>query len=329
MYRFDYSRLKDKSKVYYDLDDDYAHLLEPVLSMYESDGLPDTFNLNFFLNYLLTEGWACLGPGKDGEIAALHFKPAGTPDSNGIGKEGIITSDNGLSIQVKDWKTDTKYIACHLNNIYTPDLNLSKTAYFLSQIDVSFLSLIKAARYNKIFSCPDSKVEAAIKQAFKNADNGEPLTVVSENIALSLKGTDGTIKAIDITDPDIATRLQYLLKAQDDVISEFYNRYGLSSFGSGKMAQLTKEEATDGENRAEVIPDSRLKILRAWIEKVNVAYGYNASIQYSKPWRDEHSTKEEDNNEEMEHTEDTESESEGFSSGGDNDKPAGEDVDKE
>lgn len=329
MYRFDYATLKDKSKGKYDYEDDYAQLLEPVIAMYESVGLPDTFNLNFFLNYLLTEGWACLGPGKDGEIAALHFKPAGTPDSNGIGKEAIITSDNGMSVQIKDWKTDTKYIACHLNNIYTPDLNLSKTAYFLSQLDISALSLIRSARYNKIFSCPDSKVEAAIKQAFKNADNGEPLTVVSENIALSLKGSDGTIKSIDITDPDIATRLQYLTKEQDDILRAFYNRYGLSSYGAGKMAQLTVEEATAGENRSEVIPDSRLKILKKWIERVNAAYGYKATINYSAPWRDEHEDKETDTDEEMEHIEDIESESEGPSGGGDNDGPAGEDVDSE
>lgn len=327
MYTFDYGRLKDKSKSYYDYEDDYAQLLEPVISMYESDGLPDSFNLNFFMNYLLTEGWACLGPGKNGEIAALHFNPAGTPDSNGIGKEGIITSDNGMSVRVKDWKTDTKYIACHLNNIYTPDLNLAKTAYFLAQLDVSALSLIRAARYNKIFSCPDTKVENAIKQAFKNADNGEPLTVVSENIALSLKGTDGSIKALDITDPDIATRLQYLTKEQDDILRAFYNRYGLSSYGSGKMAQLTVEEATAGENRSEVIPDSRLKILKRWIERVNAAYGYNATITYSAPWRDEHEDKETDKDEEMEHTEDTESESEGSRSGGDNDGQSGEDMD--
>lgn len=329
MYRFDYARLKEKSKPAYDYTDDYAHLLEPVLSMYEADALPESFNLDFFLNYLLTEGWACLGPGKDGEIAALHFRPAGTPDSNGIGKNGIITSDNGLSVQIEDWKTDTKYIACHLNNIYSPDLNLSKTAYFLSQIDVSFLSLVKASRFNKMYSCPDSKVEHAIKEAFRNADNGDPLTVVTETIGNALRGTDNKINPIDITDPDIATRLQYLLKAQDDVLREFYNRYGLSSFGSGKMAQLTKEEATDGENRAEVIPDSRLKILRAWIERVNAAYGYKASINYSKPWRDEHTNKEDINNEEMEYSEDTTELSEGPHSGGDNDEQSGEDLDTE
>ena len=95
------------------------------------------------------------------------------------------------------------------------------------------------------------------------------------------------------------------------------------------MAQLTKEEATDGENRAEVIPDSRLKILRAWIDRVNAAYGYNATIQYSKPWRDEHIIKEENNNEEMEHPEDSTELPEGSRSGGDNDEQSGEDVDTE
>ena len=160
-------------------------------------------------------------------------------------------------------------------------------------------------------------------------NQGEPLTVVTEAIGNALRGTDNKINPIDITDPDIATRLQYLLKAQDDVLREFYNRYGLSSFGSGKMAQLTKEEATDGENRAEVIPDSRLKILRAWIDRVNAAYGFNASINYSKPWRDEHINKEEDNNEKMEHSEDTAELSEGSRSGGDNDEQPGEDMDTE
>lgn len=311
MYKFNYDRLKDKAKLVYDIEDDYGILLETVLAMYEADGFPETFKLSFFLNYLLTEGWACFGPGKDGDLVALHFKPAGAPDDNGIGKDAIISSDNGMSFNLPNWRSQTKYIPCHLNNMYTPDLNIAKTAYFLAENDVSILSLVRASRRTKMYTVPNSKVKAAVIEAQKAADSGAPMVVVSESSGLPLMGDSGQVSTLDITDPSIATRIQYLSKFEDDLLRTFFNRYGLSSYGSGKMAQLTEEEATAGENRAEVIPDSRLKLLKDFCKRVNSAYSLNTSIEYSKPWKDEHKDKEVEDIEEMEHNEDTEEQPEG------------------
>ena len=84
-----------------------------------------------------------------------------------------------------------------------------------------------------------------------------------------------------------------------------------------------------GSSNTKFIPDSRLSLLKEWIEKVNAAYDYGASINYSAPWKEEHLKKEKNTDEEVEHTEDTAEQSEGYGSGSDNDGPTDETVDPE
>lgn len=321
MYSFNYERLKDKSKLAYNNEDDYAVLLETVLSTYDFDGFPDTFNSDFFMNYLLTEAWACIGPGKDGDIVSLHFSPCGSPDSNGLGKDAIVSSDNGMSFTLFNWRDQDKYIPCNLNRIYSPDLTLAKTAAFLGEADTSIFNILKAARYNKAFIAKDEKTKAQLDQCINAVGDGRPYTIVSNNLKDALMGGDGNVQELNLADPDLVTRLQYLCKFEDDTLRDFFNKYGLSTYGSGKMAQLSVEEATAGENRAEVIPDSRLKNLKAWVKRVNAAYGYDCSVNYSKPWKEEHTDEKMVNNEDTTGSDGTDA------SGGDNDGQPGEDMD--
>lgn len=321
MYAFNYERLKDKSKLAYNNEDDYAVLLETVLSTYDFDGFPYTFNSDYFMNYLLTEAWACLGPGKDGEIVSLHFSPCGSPDDNGLGKDAIVSSDNGMSFTLYNWKDQDKYIPCNLNRIYSPDLTLAKVAAFLGEADTSIFNILKAARYNKAFIAKDEKTKAQLDQCINAVGDGRPYTIVSNNLKDALMGGDGNVQELNLADPDLVTRLQYLCKFEDDTLRDFFNKYGLSTYGSGKMAQLSVEEATAGENRAEVIPDSRLKNLKAWAKRVKAAYGYDCRVNYSKPWEEEHT------DEKMVNNEDTAGSNGTDTSGRDNDGQSGENMD--
>lgn len=321
MYAFNYERLKDKSKLAYNNEDDYAVLLETVLSTYDFEGFPDSFNSDYFMNYLLTEAWACIGPGKDGEIVSLHFSPCGSPDANGLGKDAIVSSDNGMSFTLFNWKEQDKYIPCNLNRIYSPDLTLAKTAAFLGEADTSIFNILKAARYNKAFIAKDEKTKAQLDQCINAVGDGRPYTIISNNLKDALMGGDGNVQELNLSDPDLVTRLQYLCKFEDDTLRDFFNKYGLSTYGSGKMAQLSVEEATAGENRAEVIPDSRLKNLKAWAKRVNAAYGYDCSVNYSKPWKEEHIDEKMVNNEDITGSDGTNT------SGGDNDGQSGENMD--
>lgn len=326
LYSFNYDRLKDNSRLQYNIDDDYAVLLENVLSMYDFNKFPDTFNSDYFMNYLLTEAWACIGPDRNGNIISLHFSPAGDPDANGIGTNAIVTTENGFAKTIHNWRDQSEYIPCHLNRTYTPDLTLAKTAAFLGESDSSILNILRAARYNKAFLVGDEKAKAQLDQCISAIGDGKPYVILSDNLKNALLGGPSLIDQLELSDPALAERLQYLVKFQDDILRDFYNKYGLSSYGSGKMAQLTVEEATAGENRAEVIPDSRLKILKEWVNKVNAAYNYGASIEYAGPWKDEH--KEVSKDEEMADNEDNSGSNSEFNRGGDNDGQSGENMDK-
>lgn len=326
MYSFNYDRLKDKPRLQYNIDDDYAVLLENVLSMYDFNGFPDTFNSDYFMNYLLTEAWACIGPDRNGNIVSLHFSPAGDPDANGIGTNAIVTTENGFAKTIYNWCDQSVYIPCRLNRTYTPDLTLAKTAAFLGESDSSILNILRAARYNKAFLVGDEIAKSQLEQCINAIGDGKPYVILSDNLKNALLGGPSLIDQLELSDPALAERLQYLVKFQDDILRDFYNKYGLSSYGSGKMAQLTVEEATAGENRAEVIPDSRLKILKEWVIKVNAAYNYDASIEYSGPWKDEH--KEVSKDEEMANNENNSRSDSEFDNRGNNVGQSSENMDQ-
>lgn len=276
------------------LNDNTELLLETLLSMYEFTGEPDTCNFNFFMLYAICEGFAGVyrfpsgypsAGVEPGDIVSVRVKLAGHPDANGLGEDAIVSTDSGFSILIPKYKNDKNLQVFNLNRLYLPDISVWKTAYFLTETEKSMRAVLRLARYSKIVECKDEKTREQLTAALRAADEGNIATFISPVVNTLLGDDPEQVHDIALTDVRNNDMLQYLTKFKSDLMREFFNRYGMSTDGSEKMAQQTEAETNKGGFKSLILPISRLKLLSEFIEKVNEKFSLNITVDFSEPWK--------------------------------------------
>ena len=142
------------------------------------------------------------------------------------------------------------------------------------------------------FKVSDDKEAAAVKEAFtKIKDDSEPIQITSNNVlaeALAEAGAGSeTIKVLDITDVKNADKLQYIVKAIDDVFRWFFSMIGQAIQGNGKLAQQTVDEVQGTTSMSFILPNDRLKMRRRGWDKVNEIFGTSVTVDFSDAWKTE------------------------------------------
>lgn len=272
--------------------DNREMLLEQLISMYEFTGEPDTLNFNFFMLYSICEGFAAVYKftedttnNRKGDIVITRARLAGTPDPYGLGRDVIVSTENGFSKNITDYKNSENVEVFNLNRLYLPDISVDKTAYFLTETEKSMRAVLRLARYSRVIECKDEKTKEQITAALKAADAGSIATFVSPVVNTLLGDDPETVHDMSLTDVRNNDMLQYLSKFKSDLMRDFFNRYGMSSDGSEKMAQQTEAETNKGSFKSLILPISRLKLLSEFVEKVNYKFSLNISVDFSEPWK--------------------------------------------
>lgn len=255
---------------------------------------------NFLEMYRLTEGVAGIWKMGEDKFTACHVSFAGEPDSYGIGKDAIVAI-NGIegdpttiTKTIKDWRNSEELVVIFNNATKSPDLSLGIFSDMLTEADVSMMSLIKAAKRTFVPVVGDEKEKTALEEVLKKIDEGEQGVFVDKNILAKLFDEDEASKNVnrlDITDPTLSDKIQYLSQAWDNILSRFYSFNGMSTQSGSKMAQQSVEEINNGSSAAMIIPDDRLeKAIGDYftgITKANRVWGWNATAELSECWRHE------------------------------------------
>lgn len=288
---FNFKNLRPKEQWNYSYEDNFDMLLESIVSMFNFYDFPETVNTRFIPMYALREGMGCVchfPTIQNDEFVVARFQMCGKPDVNGLGTDAIITTYDGHSEFVSNWKEAENVQPFFLNRIYSPDLHIGKTATYLTEADTSIKAILLLARYSRLLACKDEKTKEAVNAALSNVSGGSIATLVSSNIYDSLRGTaEEPITNIDITDVRNNDMIQYLSKYEDDLLRQFFNIYGLSTSGASKMAEQSTAEINQGSNRAMVIPHMRYECLQEFAEACNSKFGWNCSITFSECWQNE------------------------------------------
>ena len=145
---------------------------------------------------------------------------------------------------------------------------------------------MKYARLFPVFEIDNEQVRQQLKNALKNAEEGEPFTFTSKG--LSKIGSDGEpgMKIQQLGDISAVDKIQYLSTYHNDLLRRFFSMYGLPYSLSTKQAQQSIEEVHSEANIAFVIPNDRLAERNAFAEdyrKWNPAYP-NARVEFSEAW---------------------------------------------
>ena len=204
----------------------------------------------------------------------------------GEGAEVIAVTRNGHERRFKNRYEDEVVVG--FNNITkTPCFDIEVDAATLSEIDLSILYLIHYTRLYPIFKAADEKTRDKIITAFKNMEVGKPLTIIDQPLLEELGIETASIKTETLTNPELASVIQFTSKLREDVKRWHFTKYGQTINSSSKLAQETVDEVNGAVSASLIIPLSMLAARRAMIEEVNAKFGTNIEVNLSGAWRAE------------------------------------------
>lgn len=260
-----------------------------LATMFDWKDLPETCRDNFAEQYNIIGGcfalWRYDGPDEKYKDQ-LIFSPgayANKPDVYGIGQKFIANTFNGY---VKTLTPGEDCVVCWNNSLMLPDLPLLLNAVdMLTEGFTSLRTNILFSRLKPVFKCSTDQEKAAVEAAFKSIkDDLDPINITSKNVLAELEGQEG-ISVLDITDVNNADKIQFIVKAIDDIMRWIYTLYGQAIQGNAKLAQQSVDEVQGTTSTSFILPNDRLKFRRKFCEEANALFGLNMSADFSAAWK--------------------------------------------
>lgn len=267
----------------------FSHFFEQqnfLTHMFTYDNLPDSVEENFIEMYLTANGTIAWKKEKvDGEEKLVIFRGgrSGAIKLYGLG-ENYLGTNNDPEIGDIVGKVGVDCVVGYNNGTMSPDFDYQFYPYVLTEIEKSIIFNVRYARLAPIFEAADSKEKDAIEKLLNDIDDGKMVNVISENILKELEEGGGGTKTFNLTDVKEIDKLQYLIKAYEDMRRIFTTKYGLSDKGSGKMAQQTVDEVNGSTSSAFALPLNMLYWRRKMIDDVNAMFDTNIEVRFSPAW---------------------------------------------
>ncbi len=279
-----WQNMKEKHKNIIEAADETDAAFEFLQGMFEYEGFPDTVRTEFLEMYFLGNGMASIRKDDkgDGEYVAMLCETGATPDAYGLGKQVFSRTANG---HVYEDDKDSDVVAYGWNNLSkTPCTDAYRIGSYIAEIDTSLDLLVWWSRASRLFLAEDNKQKAMLEEAFAALKKGTPLTIKSENLLREIENGKKGIEALDLTDTDFADKLDKLAFIRECRFKWFKERYGMDTRSTGKMAQVSVDEANGDIAMAFVFPLNMLKARKAFCGMCNKKFGWNCSVHFAGAW---------------------------------------------
>lgn len=279
-----WQNMKEKHKNIIEAADETDAAFEFLQGMFEYEGFPDTVRTEFLEMYFLGNGMASIRKDDkgNGDYVAMLCEAGATPDAYGLGEKLFSRTANG---HVYEDEKDSDVVAYGWNNLSkTPCTDAYRIGSYIAEIDTSLDLLVWWSRASRLFLAEDNKQKAMLEEAFAALKKGTPLTIKSENLLREIENGKKGIEALDLTDTDFADKLDKLAFIRECRFKWFKERYGMDTRSTGKMAQVSVDEANGDIAMAFVFPLNMLKARKAFCEMCNKKFGWNCSVHFAGAW---------------------------------------------
>lgn len=279
-----WQNMKEKHKNIIEAADETDAAFEFLQGMFEYEGFPDTIRTEFLEMYFLGNGMASIRKDDkgNGDYVAMLCEAGATPDAYGLGEKLFSRTANG---HVYEDDKDSDVVAYGWNNLSkTPCTDAYRIGSYIAEIDTSLDLLVWWSRASRLFLAEDNKQKAMLEEAFSALKKGTPLTIKSDNLLREIESGKKGIEALDLTDTDFADKLDKLAFIRECRFKWFKERYGMDTRSTGKMAQVSVDEANGDIAMAFVFPLNMLKARKAFCEMCNKKFGWNCSVHFAGAW---------------------------------------------
>ena len=253
------------------------YLLQKVCSIFDIDGAPDTWSVEY-VKYCLF-GWgscAVFNTNKFGIIPQacgyygynVYYRPTHAVISNPLFDKTYrlrIGSECELIRLSPDW--------CGIADL------IGHYADLMALVCSSIVSNLSNTKLSYVFTAEGNGVAASFKKMFDKVAEGNPAVFVDKQ----LFGEDGEprwaafqqhLKEVYIVD--------LLQAAEKQLESDFYTQIGIPNVGYEKKERLVTPEVNANNFATQCLSDLWLRTMTETADKVNALFGLNISVKYTK-----------------------------------------------
>ena len=250
-----------------------------LMEMFTYDGLPETLPKRFLESILLRTGSVFIW--KDGDdIICSTGTLGGEVDAYGLGTRAIATAQNG---HTKEGTRDKDIIFGINNDMQSPETFILWLIHICNEIDLSLDLNVLYSRYLPAPLVRDDKTKRAFDEYIQKLTRGEMTAILSDNVLNNELGINEQV--LEITDVNRIDKVQYLSRLRDDMLKQFYNRYGQALQTQNKSAQQTTDEIHGMDSASFIIPLNMYKCRLDMVNKINSIFGTDITVRFSDPWR--------------------------------------------
>lgn len=195
----------------------------------------------------------------------------GAPTKYGFGENYIGTDYKGNSYEGK--VNETVVVLWNNYSLMSDKFIVGNYAQKFVECDKSILNLIRGARLNKLVTASNDIDKYTLDNVVKSIERGDLIVKIPPSYREidALDAGADVFKILDITDTENAAKLQYLDRYRDNLLSQFFNEYGIDVNVVEKSAQVSTDEIHSMDNAVGAIVSQRYKcrtqnldIVRGW-----------------------------------------------------------------
>lgn len=274
-----YDDLKSKNRECLRISQYAEFFYTSLMEMFTYDGLPESLPKRFLESILLRTGSVFVW--KDGDdLICSTGTLGGEVDAYGLGTRAIATALNG---HTKEGDRDKDIIFGINNDLQSPETFILWLIHICNEIDLSLDLNVLYSRYLPAPLVRDDKTKRAFDEYIQKLTRGEMTAILSDNVLNNELGINEQV--LEITDVNRIDKVQYLSRLRDDMLKQFYNRYGQALQTQNKSAQQTTDEVHGMDSASFIIPLNMYKCRLDMVNKINEIFGTDITIRFSDPWR--------------------------------------------
>ena len=275
---YDFSKMKESHKSEIRNFCYQKEFLDLITQMFDYD-FGDTKTMDMWLLEQILTNIGCVGLCMiDGVLCYGTVSLSGKIHKDGIPTQATVFFFNGESYS---GEIDRDVVIMWNNKSHTPELKASQFSEVLTESDNSIMACVYNSRPYIAIIAKSQKIIGSIKTILKQWRDGKPQLIAGEDTLHGIAFPEKEeVKTVNLSDPEIMDKIQYLSKLHDDILRRGLTYYGIPINSSGKMAQLNDKEIDGYESYSKIYPNNRLSERRKAIEKINKLFGISATVEF-------------------------------------------------
>lgn len=259
-----------REKTYLDM------IINSLLQIFNYSNVPEGLEIEHMEQYLLLDG--IVGIAKHNNIiVALRGGLSGELDNYGHGTRFVGSCPN-FSI---DERINEGCAIIYNNKVHTPEAHLLWFAEQLGQTDLSQVFNIQKTRINPIVVTENDKQSKTIERVQKELKYGNECPTVSKG-GLNWNEETNSIEVIELSDPSLISKVQYLSEYHDVLLQRLYSYYGVSCEEKTKHSYSSDNEQYSHSLSSFIYISNMLEERKKGVEMINRVFNTNMSVDYSE-----------------------------------------------